>query len=61
LLILSRYSPLGAGPIDYSKFTESFLTCGGYYIDALLEMTSPSNEITKPDLVFYEALILVEK
>jgi hypothetical protein len=49
-------------PISYDSFTTSFLQCGGYYVDALLDAKSfPNFEIPNPYSLFAEACPLLSR
>lgn len=49
-------------PIEYESFTESYLQCGGYYVDALLDAKNfPNFEIPHPDALFTEACSLLSR
>eukprot|EP00026_Physarum_polycephalum_P003068 Phypoly_transcript_03077.p1 GENE.Phypoly_transcript_03077~~Phypoly_transcript_03077.p1 ORF type:complete len:806 (+),score=95.91 Phypoly_transcript_03077:137-2419(+) len=55
-----QYSPMA--PISYDSFTASFLQCGGYYVDALLDSKNfPNFEIPNPYSLFAEACPLLAR
>jgi hypothetical protein len=49
-------------PIDYESFTVSFLQCGGYYVDALLDAKKfPNLEIPNSESLFADACSLLPR
>lgn len=53
---MNRYAPLGT--IDYTGFTQGYLQCGGYFIEALLDSRSFS-DIPNPYTLFSDAFALL--